>query len=144
MHSRIMGGFTFCAGADVSPVSLNLSCSLPLFLPQKNVASNMSIVGMLITNSFVSSISLCEYLSGLMLMATSGGLIEVGIAHARVMMFGFPVLPVHETRMVCIGWRSIQALERFTSAFDVLLFCLCVIFFTVYACSVFWLWFICV
>lgn len=38
-----------------------------------------------------------------MLTATSGGLIEVGIAHARVMMLGFPVLPLHDRSTVCIG-----------------------------------------
>lgn len=58
MHSLIIGGLTFCAGAGVKSVSLNLSWSLPLFLPQNSVASSMSIVGMLSTNSFVSSISL--------------------------------------------------------------------------------------
>jgi hypothetical protein len=38
-----------------------------------------------------------------MLMATSGGLIDVGIAQAKVMMLGFPVFPTQETRTVCIG-----------------------------------------
>jgi hypothetical protein len=36
-------------------------------------------------------------------MATSGGFIDVGIAHAKVMMLGFPVLPMQETSTVCIG-----------------------------------------
>jgi hypothetical protein len=30
-------------------------------------------------------------------------LVEVGIAHARVVMLGFPVLPTQETSTVCIG-----------------------------------------
>lgn len=47
------------------------------------------MVGMLTANSFDSSMSVCECLRGTMLTATRGGFIEVGIAQARVMMFGF-------------------------------------------------------
>jgi hypothetical protein len=36
-------------------------------------------------------------------MAKSGGLMEVGIAHARVVMLGLPAFPLHETKTVCIG-----------------------------------------
>lgn len=97
------------AGNDVKPASLNLSWSLPLVLPQSRVSLSISIVGMLMTNSLVSSMRACECLLGLTLMATNGGFIEVGIAHARVMMLGLPVLPMHVTSTVCIGWTSRMA-----------------------------------
>ena len=38
-----------------------------------------------------------------MLTATRGGLIEVGIAHAQVVILGLPAFPAQETRTVCIG-----------------------------------------
>jgi len=40
---------------------------------------------------------------GATLIATSGGVIDVGIAQAKVIMFGFPALLTHETRTVCMG-----------------------------------------
>jgi hypothetical protein len=63
----------------------------------------MSIVGMLTTNSFVSSIRAKECLSGQMLTATRCGLIDAGIAQAKVIMFGLLVFPMQETSTVCIG-----------------------------------------
>jgi hypothetical protein len=36
-------------------------------------------------------------------MATSGGLIDVGMAHARVVMLGLFAFPMQETKTVCIG-----------------------------------------
>lgn len=117
-HSFIAGDFTFFAGKGVKPVSLNLSWSLPLTLPQNRVSFRMLIVGMLTTNSFVSSIRLCECLRGEMLIATNGGLIDVGITHAKVIMFGFPFLPMQETRTVCIGCSSLEAEEGLTLTFS--------------------------
>jgi hypothetical protein len=43
---------------------------------------------------------------GARLMARSGGLIEVGIAHATVVAFGLLAFPTVETNTVCMGWRS--------------------------------------
>lgn len=54
-------------------------------------------------NSPDSSISVCEWRVGARLIAKRGGLRDVGIAHARVVMFGFPAFPIHETSTVCIG-----------------------------------------
>jgi hypothetical protein len=42
-------------------------------------------------------------------MAKSGGLIEVGIAQATVVMLGLPVFPKHETKTMCNGFRSPKA-----------------------------------
>jgi hypothetical protein len=42
-------------------------------------------------------------------MAISGGLIEVGMAHATVVMFGLLAFPTHEISTVCMGWRSLKA-----------------------------------
>ena len=103
MHSFIMGGFTFLAGCGVRCASVNLLWFLPLILPQSSVSSSLFVVGMLITNSSVSWMRVCECLFGAMLIATRGGVMEVGIAQARVMMFGFPVLLTQETRTVCMG-----------------------------------------
>jgi hypothetical protein len=36
-------------------------------------------------------------------------LIEVGMAHATVVMFGLFAFPMHEIRTVCMGWRSLKA-----------------------------------
>jgi hypothetical protein len=58
------------------------------------------------TDHLGDALSVCRRTSA-MLMATRGGLIEVGMAHASVMMFGFPFFPIQETSTVCIGWRSL-------------------------------------
>ena len=50
-------------------------------------------------------------------MARSGGFIEVGIAHATVVMFGLAAFPTHETSTVCIGWRSLYAEAKLTFVF---------------------------
>lgn len=54
-------------------------------------------------NSPDSSIRVWEWRVGARLMAKSGGLIEVGIAQATVVMFGLFAFPMHETRTVCMG-----------------------------------------
>ena len=54
-------------------------------------------------NSPDSSIKVWLWRVGARLMAKSGGLIEVGIAHAAVVMFGLFAFPMHEIRTVCIG-----------------------------------------
>ena len=64
-------------------------------------------VGMFTMNSPDSSIRLWEWRVGARLMATSGGLMEVGIAHARVVMLGLFAFPMQETRTVCIGCKSL-------------------------------------
>jgi hypothetical protein len=79
------------------------------------------MVGMLTMNSFVSLMRTCEYRFGEMLIATNGGFMEVGIAHARVIMFGLPVLPWHVTSTVCIGWTNLNELLRSTGVFSVIL-----------------------
>ena len=54
-------------------------------------------------NSPDSSIRVWEWRVGARLTAKSGGLPEVGIAHAAVVMFGLPDFPTHEIRTVCMG-----------------------------------------
>lgn len=61
--------------------------------------------------------SLWEWRVGRTLMATRGGWIEVGITHAKVIMFAFPDLLRQVTSTVCIGCRIRRALERLTSVF---------------------------
>ena len=61
------------------------------------------------TNSPVSSISLCEYLWGPTLIATIGGLKEVGMVQARVMALALPSLSQHVTITTCLGCRSLVA-----------------------------------
>ena len=51
------GWFDCLSDEGVNFVTLNLSKSRPLLLPQKSVSSASSTVGMLIANSFVSSIN---------------------------------------------------------------------------------------
>lgn len=67
----------------------------------------LPIGGYYTTNSRVSLISPCEWRVGLTLMATRGGLIDVGITHANVIMFAFPALPVQVTSTVCIGCKNL-------------------------------------
>lgn len=50
-------------------------------------------------------------------MAIRGGCIEVGMAQARVVTFGFAELPWHETRTVCIGCNSRMDWLMFTGVF---------------------------
>ena len=69
----------------------------------RKLLASISSVGMFTMNSPDSSIKVWEWRVGARLMAKSGGLIEVGIAHARVVMFGLPAFPTHETSTVCIG-----------------------------------------
>jgi hypothetical protein len=54
-HSFVRGGVNFFESVGVSPVSLNLSTSLPKFTPQKCVAFSIPIDRTLMTNSPVSS-----------------------------------------------------------------------------------------
>ena len=54
-------------------------------------------------NSPDSSIRVWLCRVGARLMAKSGGLIEVGMAHATVVMFGLLAFPIHEINTVCIG-----------------------------------------
>ena len=65
-------------------------------------------------NSPDSSINVWEWHPGARLMASSGGLPEVGIAQATVVMFGLPAFPTQETRTVCMGCRSLWAELRLT------------------------------
>jgi hypothetical protein len=58
------------------------------------------------TNSPVSSISRWEQRFGAMLMTTMGGLIEVGMVQAKVIMFDLPVLSAQLTKTVCLGCNS--------------------------------------
>ena len=58
-------------------------------------------------NSPDASMRVWEWRVGARLMAKSGGLIEVGIAHAKVVTFGLPAFPRQETRTVCMGCRSL-------------------------------------
>lgn len=90
-HSRISGDLTFSAGSGVSPVSENLSMSLPETIPQKSVCFRISVVGILTTNSPELSISLYECLSGRIPRPNVGGSEQTIPAHARVIMLGFPL-----------------------------------------------------
>ena len=58
---------------------------------------------MLTINSPDSSIRVWLWRVGARLMSRSGGLIEVGMAHATVVMFGLLAFPIHETSTVCMG-----------------------------------------
>ena len=80
-----MGAFTFLAGNGVKRVSLNLSWFLPLVLPQAKVSLTTFTVGMLITNSPISSISPCEYLFGEITRAVMESLASENGARLRVM-----------------------------------------------------------
>ena len=59
---------------------------------------------------------------GARLIAKSGGLIEVGITQATVVMFGLAAFPTHETSAVCIGWRSLYAELMLTLVFTDIFF----------------------
>jgi hypothetical protein len=63
-------------------------------------------VGMFMVNSWLSSIKVWMWRWGARLTATKAGLLLVGIAHATVVVLGLPVLPIAETRTVCIGCKS--------------------------------------
>lgn len=54
-------------------------------------------------NSPDSSIKVWLWRVGAKLMAKRGGLIEVGMAHATVVMLGLLAFPTHEINTVCIG-----------------------------------------
>ncbi len=116
-HSRTAGALTFLAGIGVKFAFLNLSKLLPVKEPQATTACKSSSVGMLTINSPDSAIRVCEWRFGERLIAKSGGSLEVGIAHARVVTLGLPALPTHETRTVCIGCRSLWAVVIFTWVF---------------------------
>src|SRR5665647_317785 len=64
---------------------------------------------MLTINSPDSSIRVWLWRVGARLMASSGGLIEVGMAQATVVIFGLLAFPTHEISTVCMGWRSLKA-----------------------------------
>ena len=103
MHSRMAGALTCFAGICVKLVFLNLSKLLPVREPHAYTACRISRVGMFTINSPDSSIRVWLWRVGARLMARSGGLIEVGMAHATVVMFGLLVFPIHEISTVCIG-----------------------------------------
>ena len=103
MHSRIAGALTFLPGIGVRFAFLNLSKLLPENAPQASTACSNSKVGMFTMNSPDSSIRVWEWLWGARLMAKSGGSIEVGIAHAMVVMLGLSLFPTHDMRTVCMG-----------------------------------------
>jgi hypothetical protein len=128
MHSRIAGAFSFLAGIGVRFAFLNLSKLLPVNEPHATTAWSSSSVGMFMMNSFVSSMRVWEWRGGARLIATSGGLPEVGIAQARVVMFGLPVFPVQEIRTVCIGWRSLCAEVMLTFVFIDIFFALLMVY----------------
>jgi hypothetical protein len=54
-------------------------------------------------NSPDSSIKVWLWRVGARLIAKSGGLIDVGMAHATVVMFGLLAFPIQEISTVCIG-----------------------------------------
>jgi hypothetical protein len=55
------------------------------------------------TNSLLFSISAWEYRFGAIEIPYKGGLREMGVCQARVMMFVFPVSSLQVTKMVCMG-----------------------------------------
>jgi len=124
MHSRIPGALTFFPGICVRLAFLNLSKFLPVSEPQAYTACRISSVGMLTMNSPDSSMSLWLCRPGATLIAINGGFADVGIAHARVVMFGFASLPLHEIITVCMGWRSRVADVTFIGIFADILFTL--------------------
>lgn len=66
----------------------------------------MSLVGIFATNSAESSISLYEYLSGLMPSPIVGGSEQTTPDHARVIMLGFPSESTQVTRTTGQGNRA--------------------------------------
>ncbi len=114
----MIGGRTILAGRGVNPVSLNLSCSSPVLLPQNRLSLTMSIVGILTTNSFGPAISSCEYLFGAMPKRSRGGLRDMGVVQAKVMMF---VVPFRESMQVTnttsFGCNSRWNEDKSTSTF---------------------------
>jgi hypothetical protein len=60
-------------------------------------------------------------------MASSGGLPEVGIAQATVVMFGLPAFPTAETSTVCMGCSSLVAEFMLTVVLTDILVTLCVL-----------------
>lgn len=70
------------------------------------MAWSVSRVGMLTMNSPVCSMRVWVWRVGAMLMARSGGLFEVGMVHAMVVMLGLFVFPWQVMSVVCMGWRS--------------------------------------
>jgi hypothetical protein len=82
---------------------LNLSKLRPERLPQVYTAWRVSRVGMFTMNSPDSSMRVWLWRPGAMLIARSGGLFDVGIAHARVVMLGLAAFPRQETSTVCMG-----------------------------------------
>lgn len=117
MHSCMAGALIFLPGIGVRLVFLNLSKLLPVRAPHAYVACRASRVGMLMVNSPVSSMSVWEWRPGAMLTARRGGLVEAGIAHARVVALGLPVFPTQETITVCMGCSSRVAEESFIVTF---------------------------
>jgi hypothetical protein len=57
----------------------------------------------LMTNSLLFFISEWEYRFGAIAIPYNGGLLEIGVCQARVMMFGFPVSSLQVTKTVCMG-----------------------------------------
>ena len=90
-------------GIGVRFAFLNLSKLLPENAPHARTACSISRVGMFTMNSPDSSIRVWEWRWGERLMVINGGSIEVGIAHAMVVMLGLPLFPTHETSTVCMG-----------------------------------------
>lgn len=81
-------------------------------------------MGMLTVNSPVCSMMVWVCRVGAMLMARSGGLFEVGMVHARVVMFGLFVFGWQVISVVCMGWSSRVAWLGFIVVF-VDMVCLC-------------------
>src|SRR5450830_769974 len=99
-----MGVFITSPFSLVSCISLNLSKSLPDFVPQKLQAFIIFSSGIFITNSFEELISSWLYLEGLMEIDIMGGLLQTVPAHASVIILSLTPFEL-ETSTTGLGYN---------------------------------------
>ena len=81
---------TLAAGDAVSPKASNLSPSSPDRVPQYQTTGKRSWPGTFTANSPDRSIKWCENRAGATAIASIGGSMLTGVAHAKVMMLRTP------------------------------------------------------